>query len=111
MYLEGKEWKNYHTKYTDNNCGQNTKLNTISVLDLLYYANTAWYECKINGLNPNKVPVFITLEEDNSLYSKIGLSIHNDKDLGTYVTLDSSDNYKLQYISSGSKSTEKKNIR
>ena len=107
MYLEGEEWKNYHAKYTDNNCGQNIKLSTISVLYLLYYANTAWYECKLNGLNPNKVPVFITLGENNSLYSRIGLNINNDKDLGTYVTLDSSDNYKLQYTSSDFKFTEK----
>lgn len=29
--------------------------------------------CEINNLDPDKVPVFLTLERDNNLYSNIGL--------------------------------------
>lgn len=31
--------------------------------------------CEINNLDPDKVPVFLTLERDNNLYSNIGLGI------------------------------------
>lgn len=49
--------------------------------------------CEINNLDPYKVPVFFTLERDNNLYSNIGLGICCQ--LGTYVTLESSDYYKM----------------
>lgn len=47
------------------------------------------HHCEINNLDPYKVPVFLTLERDNNLYSNIGCQ------LGTYVTLESSDYYKM----------------
>ena len=49
--------------------------------------------CEINNLDPDKVPVFLTLERDNNLYSNIGLGCSSQ--LGTYVTLESSDYYKM----------------
>lgn len=51
------------------------------------------HHCEINNLDPYKVPVFLTLERDNNLYSNIGLGICCQ--LGTYVTLESSDYYKM----------------
>lgn len=51
------------------------------------------HHCEINNLDPYKVPVFLTLERDNNLYSNIGLGCSSQ--LGTYVTLESSDYYKM----------------
>lgn len=51
--------------------------------------------CEINNLDPDKVPVFLTLERDGNLYSNIGLGICCSSQLGTYVTLESSDYYKM----------------
>lgn len=70
------------------------KLNTISVSKLLEYAHTALHHCEINNLDPDKVPVFLTLDHDENLYSYVGLSICCSSQLGTYVTLGSSDYYK-----------------
>lgn len=53
------------------------------------------HHCEINNLDPYKVPVFLTLERDNNLYSNIGLGICCSSQLGTYVTLESSDYYKM----------------
>lgn len=86
MYLEG-----------------DTKLSTISVSKLLEYAHTALHHCEINNLDPYKVPVFLTLERDNNLYSNIGLGICCSSQLGTYVTLESSDYYKMFYVAPDSK--------
>ena len=86
MYLEG-----------------DTKLSTISVSKLLEYVHTALRNCEINNLDPDKVPVFLTLERDNNLYSNIGLDICCSSQLGTYVTLESSDYYKMFYVAPDSK--------
>lgn len=59
--------------------------------------------CEINNLDPDKVPVFLTLERDNNLYSNIGLGICCSSQLGTYVTLESSDYYKMFYAAPDSK--------
>ena len=100
MYLEGDKWKNWHTRCSDaaikeNKSEEDTKLSTISVSKLLEYAHTALHHCEINNLDPYKVPVFLTLERDNNLYSNIGLGICCSSQLGTYVTLESSDYYKM----------------
>ena len=98
MYLEGDKWKNWHTRCSDaaikeNKSEEDTKLSTISVSKLLEYVHTALRNCEINNLDPYKVPVFLTLERDNNLYSNIGLGCSSQ--LGTYVTLESSDYYKM----------------
>lgn len=77
MYLEGDKWKNWHTRCSDAaikeiKSEEDTKLSTISVSKLLEYAHTALHHCEINNLDPYKVPVFLTLERDNNLYSNIG---------------------------------------
>lgn len=99
MYLEGDKWKNWHTRCSDaaikENKKEDTKLNTISVSKLLEYAHTALHHCEINNLDPDKVPVFLTLGSNESLYSYVGLSICCSSQLGTYVTLGSSDYYKM----------------
>lgn len=100
MYLEGDKWKNWHTRCSDaaikeNKSEEDTKLSTISVSKLLEYVHTALRNCEINNLDPDKVPVFLTLERDGNLYSNIGLSICCSSQLGTYVTLGSSDYYKM----------------
>ena len=100
MYLEGDKWKNWHTRCSDAaikeiKSEEDTKLSTISVSKLLEYAHTALHHCEINNLDPYKVPVFLTLERDNNLYSNIGLGICCSSQLGTYVTLESSDYYKM----------------
>lgn len=100
MYLEGDKWKNWHTRCSDaaikeNKSEEDTKLSTISVSKLLEYVHTALRNCEINNLDPDKVPVFLTLERDNNLYSNIGLGICCSSQLGTYVTLESSDYYKM----------------
>lgn len=51
------------------------------------------HHCEINNLDPYKVPVFLTLDHNENLYSYVGLSICSQ--LGTYVTLESSDYYKM----------------
>lgn len=98
MYLEGDKWKNWHTRCSDaaikeNKDDEDTKLSTISVSKLLEYAHTALRNCEINNLDPDKVPVFLTLDHNKNLYSYVGLSICSQ--LGTYVTLGSSDYYKM----------------
>jgi hypothetical protein len=108
MYLEGDKWKNWHTRCSDaaikeNKSEEDTKLSTISVSKLLEYAHTALHHCEINNLDPDKVPVFLTLERDNNLYSNIGLGICCSSQLGTYVTLESSDYYKMFYVAPDSK--------
>jgi hypothetical protein len=108
MYLEGDKWKNWHTRCSDtaikeNKSEEDTKLSTISVSKLLEYAHTALHHCEINNLDPYKVPVFLTLERDNNLYSNIGLGICCSSQLGTYVTLGSSDYYKMSYVAPDSK--------
>ena len=108
MYLEGDKWKNWHTRCSDatikeNKNEEDTKLSTISVSKLLEYAHTALHHCEINNLDPYKVPVFLTLERDNNLYSNIGLGICCSSQLGTYVTLGSSDYYKMFYVAPDSK--------
>jgi hypothetical protein len=108
MYLEGDKWKNWHTRCSDaaikeNKSEEDTKLSTISVSKLLEYAHTALHHCEINNLDPYKVPVFLTLERDNNLYSNIGLGICCSSQLGTYVTLESSDYYKMFYVAPDSK--------
>lgn len=52
------------------------------------------HHCEINNLDPDKVPVFLTLDHNENLYSYVGLSICSSQ-LGTYVTLGSSDYYKM----------------
>lgn len=108
MYLEGDKWKNWHTRCSDaaikeNKSEEDTKLSTISVSKLLEYAHTALHHCEINNLDPYKVPVFLTLECDENLYSNIGLGICCSSKLGTYVTLESSDYYKMFYVAPDSK--------
>ena len=108
MYLEGDKWKNWHTRCSDaaikeNKDEEDTKLSTISVSKLLEYAHTALRNCEINHLDPDKVPVFLSLGRDNNLYSNIGLSICSSSQLGTYVTLGSSDYYKMFYVAPDSK--------
>lgn len=108
MYLEGDKWKNWHTRCSnaaikENKSEEDTKLSTISVSKLLEYAHTALHHCEINNLDPYKVPVFLTLERDNNLYSNIGLGICCSSQLGTYVTLESSDYYKMFYVAPDSK--------
>lgn len=107
MYLEDNRWKNWHTRCSDaaieNNKKEDTKIRTISVSKLLDYAHTALRHCEINNLDPDKVPVFLTLGCDNNLYSNIGLSICCSSQLGTYVTLGSSDYYKMFYVAPDSK--------
>lgn len=108
MYLEGDKWKNWHTRCSDaaikeNKSEEDTKLSTISVSKLLEYVHTALRNCEINNLDPDKVPVFLTLERDNNLYSNIGLGICCSSQLGTYVTLESSDYYKMFYVAPDSK--------
>lgn len=60
------------------------------------------HHCEINNLDPDKVPVFLTLDHNDTLYSYVGLSICSGQ-LGTYVTLDSSDYYKMFYVAPDSK--------
>lgn len=108
MYLEGDKWKNWHTRCSDaaikeNKSEEDTKLSTISVSKLLEYVHTALRNCEINNLDPDKVPVFLTLKRDNNLYSNIGLGICCSSQLGTYVTLESSDYYKMFYVAPDSK--------
>ena len=107
MYLEGNKWKNWHTRCSDagikNNKKEDTKIYTISVSKLLDYAHTALHNCEINNLDPDKVPVFLTLGRDENLYSNIRLSICCSSQLGTYVTLGSSDYYKMFYVAPDSK--------
>lgn len=108
MYLEGDKWKNWHTRCSDaaikeNKSEEDTKLSTISVSKLLEYAHTALHHCKINNLDPGKVPVFLTLDHNETLYSYVRLSICSSSQLGTYVTLDSSDYYKMFYVAPDSK--------
>lgn len=106
MYLEGDKWKNWHTRCSDaaikNNKKEDTKICTISVSKLLDYVHTALHNCEINNLDPDKVPVFLTLGRDNNLYSNIGLSIGRS-DWGTYMTLGSSDYYRMFYVAPDSK--------
>ena len=108
MYLEGDKWKNWHTRCSDvaikeNKDEEDTKLSTISVSKLLEYAHTALRNCEINHLDPDKVPVFLALGRDNNLYSNVGLGICSSSQLGTYVTLGSSDYYKMFYVAPDSK--------
>lgn len=108
MYLERDKWKNWHTRCSDaaikeNKSEEDTKLSTISVSKLLEYAHTALHHCEINNLDPYKVPVFLTLDHNENLYSYVGLSICSSSQLGTYVTLDSSDYYKMFYVAPDSK--------
>lgn len=98
MYLEGDKWKNWHTRCSDaaikeNEDEEDTKLSTISVSKLLEYAHTALRDCEINNLDPDKVPVFLALGGVDNLYSNVGLGCSGQ--LGTYVTLGSSDYYKM----------------
>ena len=107
MYLEDNKWKNWHTRCSDaaikNNKKEDTKICTISVSKLLDYAHTALRDCEINNLDPDRVPVFLTLGRDENLYSNIGLSICCSSQLGTYVTLGSSDYYRMFYVAPDSK--------
>lgn len=108
MYLEGDKWKNWHTRCSDaaikeNKSEEDTKLSTISVSKLLEYVHTALHHCEINNLDPYKVPVFLTLDHNENLYSYVGLSICSSSQLGTYVTLGSSDYYKMFYVAPDSK--------
>ena len=107
MYLEGNKWKNWHTRCSDaaikNNKKEDTKIYTISVSKLLDYAHTALHNCEINNLDPDKVPVFLTLGRDENLYSNVSLSICYSSQLGTYITLGSLDYYKLFYVAPDSK--------
>lgn len=108
MYLEGNKWKNWHTRCSDvaikeNKNEEDTKLSTISVSKLLAYAHTALHNCEINNLDPDKVPVFLTLDRDKNLYSQVELSIYCSGQSGTYVTLGSSDYYKMFYVAPDSK--------
>ena len=107
MYLEENKWKNWHTECSDdsikNNKKEDTKISTISVSKLIEYAHTALHHCEINNLDPDKVPVFLTLGGIDNLYSNVGLGICCGGQLGTYVTLGSSDYYKLFYVAPDSK--------
>lgn len=103
MYLEENKWKNWHTRCSDvaikeNKDEEDTKLSTISVSKLLDYAHTALRHCEINNLDPGKVPVFLTLGSNENLYSYVRLSICSSSQLGTYVTLGSSDYYRMFYV-------------
>lgn len=100
--------ENWHTRCSDaaikeNKSEEDTKLSTISVSKLLEYAHTALHHCEINNLDPYKVPVFLTLDHNENLYSYVGLSIYSSSQLGTYVTLGSSDYYKMFYVAPDSK--------
>lgn len=53
------------------------------------------HHCEINNLDPNKVPVFLALGGVDNLYSNVGLGICCSGQSGTYVTLGSSDYYKM----------------
>lgn len=107
MYLEDNKWKNWHTRCSDaaikNNKKEDTKICTISVSKLLDDVHTALHNCEINNLDPNKVPVFLALGYDGNLYSNIRLSTCYSSQLGTYVTLGSSDYYKMFYVAPDSK--------
>ena len=107
MYLEGNKWKNWHTECSDaaikNNKKEDTKISTISVSKLLDYAHAALRNCEINNLDPDKVPVFLTLGRDQNLYSNVSLSICCSSQLDTYITLGSLDYYKLFYVAPDSK--------
>lgn len=107
MYLEDNKWKNWHTRCSDaaikNNKKEDTKICTISVSKLLDYVHTALHNCEINNLDPDKVPVFLALGRDENLYSNIRLSICCSSQLGTYITLGSSDYYKMFYVAPDSK--------
>lgn len=107
MYLEENKWKNWHTECSDaaikNNKEEDTKITTISVSKLLDYAHTALHNCEINNLDPEKVPVFLTLGRDQNLYSNVSLSICHSEQLGSYVTLGSLDYYKMSYVAPDSK--------
>lgn len=70
---------------------------------LLEYAHAALHDCEINNLDPNKVPVFLTLDHMENLYSHIKFSICCSSQLGTYITLGSSNYYKLFYVAPDSK--------
>lgn len=58
------------------------------------------HHCEINNLDPYKVPVFLTLDPNENLYSYVGLSICSSGQLGT---LGSSDYYKMFYVAPDSK--------
>lgn len=107
MYLEDNRWKNWHTRCSDTaikeNKKEDTKINTISVSKLLDYAHTALRNCENNNLDPDKVPVFLSLGRDENLYSNVSLAICCSSRLGTYVTLGSSDYYKMFYVAPDSK--------
>ena len=108
MYLEGDKWKNWHTRCSDaaikeNKDEEDTKLSTISVSKLLEYAHEALRNCEINNLDPDKVPVFLTLDHMENLYSHIKLSICCSSQLGSYITLGSSNYYKMFYVAPDSK--------
>lgn len=107
MYLEGNRWKNWHTECSDaaikNNKEEDTKICTISVSKLLDYAHTALHHCEINNLDPDKVPVFLSLGGVDNLYSNVGLGICHSEQLDTYVTLGSNDYYKMFYVAPDSK--------
>lgn len=106
MYLEGNKWKNWHTRCSDvaieEGKEEDAKINTISVSKLLDYVHTALHHCEINNLDPDKVPVFLTLGRDQNRYSNVRLGICCSSQ-GTYVTLGSSDYYKLFYVAPDSK--------
>ena len=107
MYLEEDRWKNWHTRCSDaaikENKKEDTKICTISVSKLVAYAHTALHNCKVNNLDPDKVPVFLSLERDENLYSNVSLGICCSNQLGTYVTLGSSDYYRMFYVAPDSK--------
>ena len=107
MYLEDNKWKNWHTRCSDaaikNNKKEDTKICTISVSKLLDDIYTALHNCEINNLDPDKVPVFLELGRDKNLYSNIRLSTCCSSQLGTYVTLGSSDYYKMFQVAPDSK--------
>ena len=107
MYLEDNRWKNWHTRCSDTaikeNKKEDTKINTISVSKLLDYAHTALRNCENNNLDPDKVPVFLSLGRDENLYSNVSLAICCSSQLGTYVTLGSSDYYRMFYVAPDSK--------
>lgn len=107
MYLEDNRWKNWHTRCSDaaikNNKKEDTKICTISVSKLLEYTHTALRNCENNNLDPDKIPVFLALGHDENLYSNVSLSICCCSQLGTYVTLGSSDYYRMFYVAPDSK--------
>ena len=107
MYLEDNRWKNWHTRCSDvaikENKKEDTKINTISVSKLLDYAHTALRNCENNNLDPDKVPVFLSLGRDENLYSNVSLAICCSSRLGTYITLGSSDYYRMFYVAPDSK--------